>query len=60
LDNNDLQNVEIEVDGGIKAENLSEVLEVGANMIVSGSGLFSGNFTENVQLFKEIIKEHIN
>ncbi|MFM7425535.1 MAG: ribulose-phosphate 3-epimerase, partial [Elainella sp.] len=30
----------IEVDGGLKANNTWQVLEVGANAIVSGSGVF--------------------
>ena len=57
LDSNGLENVEIEVDGGIKKENLAKVLGVGANMIVSGSGLFAGNFIENVKDFKKIITD---
>lgn len=32
--------IDIEVDGGIKAENVSEVVRAGANVIVSGSGIF--------------------
>ena len=32
--------VDIEVDGGIKADNVSEVVKAGANVIVSGSGIF--------------------
>ena len=55
LDSNGLEYVEIEVDGGIKKENLASVLDVGANMIVSGSGLFAGNFAENVKDFRKII-----
>src|SRR4030042_1495806 len=31
--------VDIEVDGGIKADNVSEVVKAGANVIVSGSGI---------------------
>jgi ribulose-phosphate 3-epimerase len=32
--------VEIEVDGGIKLDNIAEVVAAGANVIVSGSGVF--------------------
>jgi len=32
--------VEIEVDGGIKVDNIAEVCAAGANVIVSGSGVF--------------------
>jgi ribulose-phosphate 3-epimerase len=32
--------VEIEVDGGIKIDNVAEVIDAGANVIVSGSGVF--------------------
>jgi ribulose-phosphate 3-epimerase len=59
LDANTLtKHVEIEVDGGIKKDNLAEVIQCGANIIVSGSGLFSGNFAENVNEFKRIISEN--
>ena len=56
LDNNGLSHVEIEVDGGIKSDNLSEVISAGANIIVSGSGLFSGDLAQNVNNFRYIIK----
>ncbi len=32
--------VDIEVDGGIKADNVGQVVSAGANVIVSGSGIF--------------------
>jgi ribulose-phosphate 3-epimerase len=32
--------VDIEVDGGIKLDNIAEVVAAGANVIVSGSGIF--------------------
>ena len=37
---------------------LQEVLDAGANIIVSGSGVFKGNITENTKRFMEILKRH--
>ena len=34
--------VDIEVDGGVKADNAAEVRAAGADVLVSGSGIFSG------------------
>ena len=49
---------DIEVDGGIYCENVEAVLDAGANIIVSGSGVFKGNITENTKRFMEILKRH--
>lgn len=43
--------VDIEVDGGITLENVSDVLAAGANVIVAGSAVFRGNIEENVSEF---------
>lgn len=45
--------LDIEVDGGIKTDNVSMVLEAGANVIVAGSAVFSGNIEENMKEFLE-------
>ncbi len=52
LTNNNLNNVEIEVDGGITADNVKIVVNAGANIIVSGSGVFKGNIAENIKNLK--------
>ncbi|MFA7325613.1 MAG: ribulose-phosphate 3-epimerase [Candidatus Kapaibacterium sp.] len=52
LDSNGLSHVEIEVDGGVKIDNINQVVDAGANMIVSGSGLFKGNFEQNIKDMK--------
>ena len=44
-------NVDIEVDGGINLDNVTSVIEAGANIIVAGSAVFSGNAAENVRAF---------
>ncbi len=49
---------DIEVDGGIYHSNVADVLEAGANVIVSGSGVYKGNIRENVSKFMEILKNH--
>ena len=43
--------MDIEVDGGIKLDNLTEVIEAGANIIVAGSAVFAGDIEENVSNF---------
>lgn len=46
---------DIEVDGGINHENAAEVLAAGANIIVAGSAVFSGDVEENVGRFLNIL-----
>ncbi|MGN0328722.1 MAG: ribulose-phosphate 3-epimerase [Lachnospira sp.] len=50
-----LDNVDIEIDGGINIENLASVLEAGANVIVAGSAVFRGDAADNVKKFKEVM-----
>lgn len=46
--------VDIQVDGGISAENIREVVEAGANIIVAGSAIFGkGSIEENVKALRE-------
>ena len=40
LDKKGLSHVDIEIDGGVKLDNFKRVKEAGANLIVSGSGIF--------------------
>ncbi len=47
--------VDIEIDGGIKEDNLSMVLAAGANVIVAGSAIFKGDVEDNVVRFKKIM-----
>lgn len=49
---------DIEVDGGIYHSNVAEVLKAGANVIVSGSGVYKGDIRENTTGFMEILKDY--
>ena len=46
------QNIDIEVDGGINAETGKLVKETGANVLVAGSYIFSGNYKEKIESLK--------
>jgi ribulose-phosphate 3-epimerase len=47
-------NIDIEVDGGIKLDNVEKVVEAGANVIVAGSAIFkSDNISETVNSFRD-------
>ncbi len=45
----------IEVDGGINFENVSSVLDAGANVIVAGSACFNGDIADNVRRFNDLL-----
>ncbi len=47
---------DIEVDGGVTLSNVAEILEAGANVIVSGSSVFKGNISENVEQFLKLME----
>jgi len=51
-------NVDIQVDGGIYATNVAEVLTAGANVIVAGSAVFKGSPGENTKELMEILKRY--
>lgn len=41
--------LDIQVDGGITQDNVQEVLNAGANVIVAGSAIFKGSISENIK-----------
>lgn len=49
LNKESLEHVEIQVDGGVKANNVRSVVQAGATVIVSGSGVMHGDIEQNIQ-----------
>jgi ribulose-phosphate 3-epimerase len=52
LDDSGYEHVEIEIDGGVKTDNVQDVIDAGVNIIVSGSGIFSGDMAKNIAIMK--------
>ena len=48
---------DVVVDGGVKIDNADQFLNAGANVIVSGSGIFQGDLAGNVEAFLEKMNE---
>ncbi len=48
---------DIEVDGGVSFDNIRDILDAGANIIVAGSAVFRGDIAQNVKRFLEIMEE---
>ncbi len=48
--------VDIEVDGGVKLNNVQKVLDAGANVIVAGSAVFEGDIEQNVKDFLKVLE----
>ena len=51
-------NVDVEVDGGIKLDNVENVIQAGANIIVAGSAVFEGDAADNTRQFLEILGQY--
>ncbi len=46
--------IEIEIDGGVNLENVSRVIEAGADVLVAGTAVFKGDKKQNVADFLEV------
>ena len=49
--------IDIEVDGGVNLDNVREIIESGANVIVAGTAVFKGDLVENAKQFLNILGE---
>ena len=51
-------NIDIQVDGGIDAQNVEDVIKAGANIIVAGSAVFNGDTKQNTIDMMEILNKY--
>lgn len=49
---------DIQVDGGITRENITTVLDAGANVIVMGSSVFGGDIVDNARYFSKLFTKY--
>lgn len=50
--------IDIEVDGGVTLENVLEIMEAGANVLVAGTSVFRGDIEKNVEGFLNIFESN--
>ena len=53
--NSQYPDVKLEIDGGVRLENLKANLDAGANVIVTGSAVFKGDIEKNIEKFLQIM-----
>ncbi len=49
--------IDLEVDGGVKKDNVGRILAAGANVIVAGSAVFSGDAVKNTREFAKLLRQ---
>lgn len=52
------RDIDLEVDGGVTLNNISEIMDAGANIFVAGSAVFGGDIGENVRKCMEIFRKN--
>jgi ribulose-phosphate 3-epimerase len=51
------RDIEIEVDGGVKASNIAEIVKAGADVLVAGSAVFSGgDYARNLAQLRSALR----
>jgi ribulose-phosphate 3-epimerase len=51
------QAIRLEVDGGVKVDNLAEIASAGADTFVSGSGIFGCGQTDDPNRYDSILRQ---
>ena len=50
--------LDIQVDGGVTAGNVRDLMEAGANVFVAGSAVFQGDAAANVKEFLDVFRQY--
>ena len=51
------RDIELEIDGGVKADNIGEIAAAGANVFVAGSAVFNApDYTQAIQALRDHVK----
>jgi len=51
------RDIRLEIDGGVKVDNIAEIAAAGADTFVSGSGIFGGRNESDANKYDSIVKE---
>lgn len=51
------RDIRLEIDGGVKVDNIAEIAQAGADMFVSGSGIFGGANAADPHVYDGIVKQ---
>lgn len=51
------RDIRLEIDGGVKVDNIREIAEAGADTFVSGSGIFGGASAKDPNRYNSIVKK---
>lgn len=51
------RDIRLEIDGGVKVDNIAEIAQAGADMFVSGSGIFGGANADDPNVYDSIVKQ---
>ncbi|MBE5851820.1 MAG: ribulose-phosphate 3-epimerase [Lachnospiraceae bacterium] len=46
---------DVQVDGGVCFENVQDILDAGANVLVAGSSVFKGNIEDNIAALQKVL-----
>ncbi len=49
--------IRLEIDGGVKVDNIAEIAAAGADMFVSGSGIFGGANADDPHVYDSIVRQ---